>query len=121
MFAGEFAAALAEHSLHGRVISIAAGVALRCIAWAASACLLALSFAVIYFWAPDWQKRRWRWLTPGTVLGIAGWLIASFGLRVYLHFYNSFTVTYGSLGAVIILLIWFYFSGLMLLEPKPTK
>jgi membrane protein len=39
------------------------------------------------------------------VLAIAGWLIASFGLRIYLHFFNSYTVTYGSLGAVIVLLI----------------
>lgn len=115
MFAGDFAATLVEHSLHERVIAIAAGIAIRGAAWAVSACLLALSFAVLYFWAPDWEKRRWHWLTPGTILGITGWLLASVGLRVYLHFSNSFTVTYGSLGAVIILLIWFYNSGLMLL------
>ena len=42
-------------------------------------------------------------------------MLASFGLRAYLHFFNSYTATYGSLGAVIILLTWFYLSGLMLL------
>jgi membrane protein len=41
--------------------------------------------------------------------------LASVGLRVYLHFFNSYSATYGSLGAVIILLTWFYLSGLMLL------
>ena len=41
--------------------------------------------------------------------------MASFGLRIYLHFFNNYTVTYGSLGAVIILLMWFYITGLMLL------
>ncbi len=41
--------------------------------------------------------------------------MASIGLRVYLHFFNSYSVTYGSLGAVIILLTWFYLTGLMLL------
>jgi len=112
---GDFAAALAEHSVVQPVFAIAMGVAIRAIAWAVSSCLLALSFAVLYYWAPDWRVRRWRWLTPGTVLGIAGWLLASFGLRIYLHFFNSFTVTYGSLGAVIVLLMWFYLSGLMLL------
>jgi membrane protein len=46
---------------------------------------------------------------------MAGWLLASLGLRVYLHFFNNYSVTYGSLGAVIILLTWFYITGLMLL------
>jgi membrane protein len=77
--------------------------------------LLALLFALIYYWAPDVQQRQWRWLTPGGAIGIIGWLLASIGLRVYLHFFNSYTAIYGSLGAVIILLTWFYLSGLMLL------
>jgi membrane protein len=115
MFLGDFAAALTEHGIAERALSIVAGSAIRCVAWAASACLLGLSFTTLYCWAPDWRERHWRWLTPGTILGILGWLLASFGLRIYLHFYNSYTVTYGSLGAVIILLVWFYCSGLMLL------
>jgi membrane protein len=76
---------------------------------------LVLSFAVLYYWAPGWKRRRWHWLTPGGTLGILGWLAASFGLRAYLHFFNSYSLTYGSLGAVIILLTWFYITGLMLL------
>ena len=48
-------------------------------------------------------------------MGIGVWLLASLGLRVYLHFFNNYSVTYGSLGAIIILLTWFYVSGLMLL------
>jgi membrane protein len=115
MFAGDFVAALIEHRLAYSMLSIAAGLVVRAIAWGVSACIFALSFEMVYFWAPDWRERHWRWLTPGTVLAIAGWLIASFGLRIYLHFVNSYTVTYGSLGAVIVLLIWFYLSGLMLL------
>jgi membrane protein len=115
MFAGDFAAALVEHRLAYSPAAIATAFAVRLMAWAASACILALSIASVYYWAPDWRQRRWRWLTSGTVLAIAGWLGASFGLRLYLHFFNNFTPTYGSLGAVIILLIWFYSSGLMLL------
>jgi membrane protein len=61
------------------------------------------------------KARCWHWLTPGGTIGILGWLLASFGLRIYLHFFNSYSVTYGSLGAVIILLTWFYITGLMLL------
>jgi membrane protein len=77
--------------------------------------LLALLFALIYYWAPNVKQRQWRWLTPGGAIGILGWVLCSLGLRIYLHFFNTYTVTYGSLGAVIILLTWFYLSGLMLL------
>jgi membrane protein len=80
-----------------------------------AAALLDFSFAVIYYWAPDSKKRRWHWLTPGGALGLIGWLLASLGLRVYLHYFDTYSLTYGSLGAVIILLTWFYITGLMLL------
>ncbi len=83
--------------------------------WAMAAGFLALSFAVTYHWAPGLRRSQWRWFTPGMAAGIAGWLLASGGLRIYLHFFNSYTVIYGSLGAVIILLTWFYLTGLMLL------
>ncbi len=115
MFVGDFAATLAVHHAARRALWFTLGVAIRIVAWAASTCFVALSFAILYYLAPDWERRQWHWLTPGTVFGIAGWLIASFGLRLYLHFFNSYTVTYGSLGAVIILLIWFYFIGFRLL------
>jgi len=61
------------------------------------------------------RARCWHWLTPGGAIGIIGWLLASLGLQLYLHYYDSYSITYGSLGAVIILLSWFYFTGLMLL------
>ncbi len=115
MFMGDFVAALIPHILSNGILSVILGYAVRVVAWAISACLLALSFAVLYYWAPAWPVRRWRWLSPGTIIGVAGWLIVSLALRIYLHFFNNYSVTYGSLGAVIILLTWFYISGLMLL------
>jgi membrane protein len=99
-----------HHSIADPVILL-----VRIVGWAAATALLALLFALIYYWAPDLKKRRWRWLTPGGAIGIVGWLVASLTLRVYLHFFNSYSAIYGSLGAVIILLTWFYISGLMLL------
>lgn len=115
MFGGDFAAALIRSAIDNPVLAQVAGDAVRIVAWVLAGCILALSFAVLYHWAPDWPQRRWRWLSPGTVIGITVWLLASLGLRIYLHFFNTYTVTYGSLGAVIILLTWFYISGLMLL------
>lgn len=115
MFAGDFVAAHALEMIHDPITAGALAVTARLVAWTISTVLLSLCFAVIYYWAPDLKKRRWRWLTPGSAIGIVGWLVASLGLRIYLHFFNNFSLTYGSLGAVIILLTWFYLTGLMLL------
>lgn len=115
MLGGDLVAAIANHSSYNRFLTIAAAFSARLIGWTISAAFLALSFAVIYYWAPDVKARCWHWFTPGGTVGILGWLIASLGLRIYLHFFDSYSVTYGSLGAVIILLTWFYITGLMLL------
>ena len=87
----------------------------RAVQWPIAILLLSIAFAVTYYWAPDLKDRHWRWFTPGSVLGIIGWLAVSGIFRAYLHFFNHYSVTYGSLGAVIILLLWFYLSGFMLL------
>jgi membrane protein len=109
-----FARTVSEHIMR-HAISDPIVVVIRILGWAIAVALLALLFALIYYWAPDVKHRKWRWLSPGAAIGIVGWLLASVGLRIYLHFFNSYTAIYGSLGAVIILLTWFYLSGLMLL------
>jgi membrane protein len=68
----------------------------------------------VYYLAPD-KHGRWHWLTPGSVVGVLAWVAASFLLRAYLHFFNSYSRTYGSLGAVMILLLWLYLTGLAIL------
>lgn len=115
MFGGTIFAGMAEHWFLGTGFAGWVGIGIRVVAWILATLVLTLVFAVLYYWAPEWRKRRWRWLTPGSVIGIAGWLIASAGLRLYLHYFNNYAVTYGSLGVVIILLTWFYITGLMIL------
>jgi membrane protein len=115
MLGGDFAAALAARMIDNHWMVSLIGIAARVAGWTIATALLALSFAVIYYFAPDLKTRRWRWLTPGSAFGILGWLVASLGLRLYLNFFNSYSITYGSLGAVIILLTWFYITGLMIL------
>lgn len=115
MFGGDYFAAMAREQIRDRVLAYTGVIAMRALSWMATAAIISLSFATIYYWAPDFKTRRWRWLTPGAAIGIVGWLLASLGLRIYLHYFNNYSVTYGSLGAVIILLTWFYITGLMLL------
>ncbi len=88
---------------------------IRLASWIGVLALLMLLFAIIYYFAPDLKNKRWHWLTPGAAIGIIGWIAASLGLRVYLHFFPSYSAAYGSMGAVIILLTWFYITGLVLL------
>lgn len=115
MFGGDLVVRAVEIHVPDRVFGLLAALTVRLVAWLLAAFLLTLVFAVVYYWAPDWRKRRWRWITPGGAIGIAGWLLASLALRVYLYFFNNYSVTYGSLGAVIILLTWFYITGFTLL------
>jgi membrane protein len=87
----------------------------RVLAWPIAFAVIALVFALVYSMAPHSKRREWTWISPGAFIGILLWLAASAGLRIYLHIFNSFSATYGSLGAVIVLLTWFYLSGLSLL------
>jgi Predicted membrane protein len=72
-------------------------------------------FALIYYWAPSLKDQDWKWVTPGSVVAVCLWLIVSFVFRVYLHYFDSYSKTYGSLGAVIILMLWFYVTGAAIL------
>lgn len=74
-----------------------------------------LTFQLIYFFAPNRPRRKWRWLSVGALVALVLWLMISFGLRIYLHFFNSYSLTYGSLGALIVLMLWFYLTGVAVL------
>jgi len=73
------------------------------------------TFNLIYNFAPDLPPGARHWITPGAFVGVGLWLIVSFGFRAYLSFFDSYSVTYGSLGAVIVLMLWFYLTGVAIL------
>ena len=58
---------------------------------------------------------RRRWFSPGVLIAVLLWLAVSLGFRLYLHFFDSYSATYGSLGALIILMLWFYLTGAAIL------
>ena len=76
---------------------------------------LLFGFGCLYFFAPNLRHQRWEWVTPGAAVAVALWLLASLGFRAYLYFFNSYSATYGSLGALIILMLWFYLTGIAVL------
>lgn len=86
-------------------------LAWKIIQWPVVLACMTLAFALIYYFAPDFREQVWQWLTPGAAIGVSLWLLISLGFRIYLHFFNSYNATYGSLGAVIILMLWLYLTG----------
>jgi membrane protein len=90
-------------------------VAWKILHWPVAFAAMFLSYSIIYYYGPDLEERRWYWVTPGAVAGVALWLLASIGFRIYLHFFNSYSATYGSLGAVVILMLWLYITGFAIL------
>ena len=87
----------------------------KTIQWPAVILFVAISYSVIYYFGPNLKTRQWHWITPGSAFGAFLWLLASVGFRTYLHFFNTFSASYGSLGAVMLLLAWLYVTGLAFL------
>jgi len=111
LYGGKIGQLLATHIGLGDVFRIAWKV----LQWPLSFAAMFLSFSIIYYFGPNLEERKWNWVTPGAVTGVALWLVASLGFRLYLHFFNSYSATYGSLGAVIILMLWLYITGFAVL------
>jgi membrane protein len=108
LFGGRIADLIAAHFMFGGFFKTAWTI----IQWPLVLAFVLLAFALIYYVAPDLkERRRWEWVSPGAVLAVLLWLLVSFAFRLYLHYFNSYSATYGSLGAVIILMLWFYLTG----------
>jgi membrane protein len=90
-------------------------MAWKILQWPIALAFMLLAFALIYYFAPDLHDQDWKWITPGSTIGVAIWLLVSFALKGYLHFFDSYSKTYGSLGAVIVLMLWLYLTGLAVL------
>jgi membrane protein len=83
--------------------------------WPIALFFVSLVASMVYYAAPNVRQRRWQWLSPGAFFATLGWIAASGLLRLYFHFFTNYAKTYGSLGAVMVLLTWPYVTGTMLL------
>ncbi len=110
---GSLGETLAERFGYGVLFAVIWHVLVR---WPLILIFLVISFEMVYNFAPNLGKRpSRRWFTPGGLVGVGLWLVACFGLRAYLAYFHSYTTTYGSLGAVILLLLWFYLTAFAIL------
>ena len=75
---------------------------------------LLVALAVLYRYAPDRDNPRWAWVAPGSVAAVIGWLVASILFSVYTSNFGSYGETYGSLGAVVVLMLWLMISATMI-------
>ena len=90
-------------------------IAWKVLQWPLVFVLMTLAFAFVYYFAPDVRDQKWYFITPGSVFGLTLWLLASFAFRTYLQYFDNYSATYGSLGAVIILMFWLYVTGFAIL------
>jgi membrane protein len=91
----------------GDIGKIAIGLA----RWVLLAALLFFGLGVIFRYGPQRRRPRWRWVTPGAIVAVVVGLLTSIGFSIYVTLMGNYNKTYGSLGAIIVLLLWLYFMA----------
>jgi membrane protein len=106
----ELASTVADEAGLGRAFEVTWLV----LQWPLIFALVALGIAIVYYVAPD-AEQEWIWITPGSLLATALWLIVSLGFRYYVSNFGDYNATYGTLAGAVVLLFWLYLSGLAIL------
>jgi membrane protein len=83
--------------------------------WPALLIIVMTIVSGLYYIAPDVRQPGFRWITPGGVIAVVLWILASVGFAVYVSHFGSYNKTYGSLGAVIVFLIWLWITNIAIL------
>jgi membrane protein len=86
----------------------------KIVQWPLVVALITVGLGLLNYYGPD-AEQDWQWITPGTVLATFLWLIASLAFRLYVTNFADYNATYGALGGVIVLMLWFYISGVAVL------
>ncbi|QHC66520.1 YihY family inner membrane protein [Rathayibacter sp. VKM Ac-2759] len=83
--------------------------------WPVLLLIAVVIIAVLYYFAPNIRQPKFRWISTGAFLALAIWLIASVGFAFYVANFSNYDKTYGSLGAVIVFLLWIWITNIALL------
>lgn len=91
----------------GPVVALAVTI----VTWGVAGALASMGIAATYRYAPDRRAAKWRWLSFGSALATMLWLLATLGFGAYAATLGNYNATYGSLGAVVVMLMWLYVSA----------
>jgi membrane protein len=83
--------------------------------WPVLLLVVSFMFALLYWAAPNVKQPSFRWLSPGGILAVVGWLIASAAFAFYVSNFGSYNKTYGALGGVVVFLVWLWISNIVIL------
>jgi membrane protein len=83
--------------------------------WPALAALFVTMIGVLYYASPNVKLRGFRWVTPGSLVALVAWILASAAFALYVANFGSYNKTYGALGGVIALLVWLWITNLAIL------
>jgi len=90
-------------------------IVLLVVRWVVLFAVAVTGLAIVYRFAPDRHPAQWRWVTPGSLVAATLWLLGSALFALYARNWASYGKTYGALGGVIVLLMWFYLSGYIII------
>jgi membrane protein len=93
-------------------LQITSPLVLISIQWLSMIFVMLIACEVLFNLVPNFKKFRWNWINVGSIVSIALWIMLTTGFRLYLQYFNTYNKTYGSLGAVIILMLWLYLTAL---------
>lgn len=82
--------------------------------WPVAFFLVSTAIGLVYYFGPD-AEQDWVWVTPGAIVATTLWLIGSLGFKLYVATFTDYNASYGTVGGVVVLLLWFYVSGLAIL------
>jgi membrane protein len=82
--------------------------------WPLAVLLTTTGIAIVNFVAPD-VRQEWRWTIPGSIFATFLWLVTSLAFKIYVVRFAHYNETYGAIGGVMVLMLWFYLSGLAIL------
>lgn len=82
--------------------------------WPVIFALVVFGVDLVYYFAPN-RRARWAWITPGSLLATLLWIASSFAFKVYVTNFSDYNATYGAIGGVIVILLWFYVSAFAIL------
>jgi membrane protein len=83
--------------------------------WPAALVVAMTIYAIVYYAAPNVEVRRFRWITPGAVVGVLLWILASAAFFLYVSNFSSYSATYGAFAGAVILLVWLWLTNVALL------